>query len=149
MQLVIAEKPSQAKSYADALGANSRKDGYFEGTDYLVAWCFGHLLELAPPDAYDEKYAKWRYEDLPIVPQNWKHVPAKDKAAQLKILKELLNRADVEYVVNAFDSGREGELIFRHVYEYAKSKLPIKRLWIQSMEDAAIRDGFANLKDGS
>jgi DNA topoisomerase-3 len=149
MQLVIAEKPSQAKNYADALGANNRLAVCYEGGGYIVSYCFGHLLELAAPDVYDEKYAKWRYEDLPIIPQTWKHVPYKDKAAQLKILKDLMSRADVEYVVNACDAGREGELIFRLVYEYAKSKLPIKRLWISSMEDAAIREGFANLKDGA
>ena len=137
VRLVLAEKPSVAASIAAVLGANKRGNGCFDGNGYIVSYCFGHLLELAAPDTYGEQYAKWRYEDLPIIPQTWKHVPYKDKAAQLKILKELLNRADVEYVVNACDSGREGELIFRHVYEYAKSKLPIKRLWIQSMEETA------------
>jgi DNA topoisomerase-3 len=149
MNLVIAEKPSQGKTYANVIGASTRKDGYLEGNGYIVSWCFGHLLELAPPDAYDEKYAKWRYEDLPIVPEKWKHVTSKDKAAQLKTLKELMNRADVDCVINACDAGREGELIFRLVYEYAKCKKPTKRLWISSMEDSAIKTGFANLKDGA
>ena len=147
--LVIAEKPSVSRSLAAVLGASQKRDGYFEGGGYISAYCFGHLLELAAPQAYGENYAKWRYADLPIVPQAWKHVPAKDKVAQLKILKELLNRPDVEYVVNACDAGREGELIFRLVYEYAKCKKPVKRLWISSMEDAAIKDGFANLRDGA
>jgi DNA topoisomerase-3 len=149
VRLVLAEKPSVAASIAAVLGASKRGNGCFEGNGYIVSYCFGHLLELAPPDAYDEKYAKWRYEDLPIVPEKWKHTPTKDKAAQLKILKELLNRPDVEYVANACDSGREGELIFRHVYDYAKCTKPIKRLWISSMEDSAIKEGFANLKDGA
>ncbi|MDR0859084.1 MAG: DNA topoisomerase 3 [Oscillospiraceae bacterium] len=146
--LIISEKPSQGKTYAAALGANSRKDGYLEGNGFIVSWCFGHLLELAPPDAYDKKYAKWRYEDLPIVPEKWKHITTKDKAARLKTLKELMNRVDVDCIINACDAGREGELIFRLVYEYAKCKKPTKRLWISSMEDSAIKTGFANLKDG-
>jgi DNA topoisomerase-3 len=149
VRLVLAEKPSVAASIAAVLGANKRENGFFIGDGYIVSYCFGHLLELAAPDTYGEQYKKWRYEDLPIVPQKWIHTPHKDKTAQLKILKELLNRADVEYAVNACDAGREGELIFRLVYEYAKSNAPIKRLWIQSMEDAAIREGFANLKDGA
>ena len=148
-RLVICEKPSVAAGLSTVLGANKRESGFFISNGYIVSYCFGHLLELAAPDAYGEQYKRWHYADLPIIPEIWKHVPAKDKAAQLKILKELLNRADVEYVVNACDAGREGELIFRLVYEYAKSKLPIKRLWIQSMEDAAIRAGFASLKDGA
>jgi len=147
--LVLSEKPSVAASIAAVLGARQKRDGYMEGNGYLISWCFGHLLELAAPDAYDEKYAKWRHEDLPIVPQKWLHTPLKDKAGQLIILKDLMNRADVECVVNACDAGREGEIIFRHVYEYSKSTVPIKRLWISSLEDAAIRDGFTNLKDGA
>ena len=147
MQLIICEKPSQARSYAAVLGANERKDGYYIGNGYIVAYCFGHLLELAPPDAYGE-YAKWRYADLPILPSAWKHVPAKDKAAQLKTIKELMNRHDVDCIVNACDAGREGELIFRLVYEHAKSEKPTKRLWVSSMEDEAIKAGFASLKDG-
>ena len=148
-KLVISEKPSVAASIAAVLGANSRKDGYFEGNGCIVSYCYGHLLELATPDAYGEKYGKWRYEDLPIIPQKWIHMPAKDKSAQLKILKDLLNRSDLEYVVNACDAGREGELIFRLVYEYSKTKAPIRRLWISSLEDAAIREGFTKLHDGT
>ena len=148
--LVLAEKPSVAKSIAAVLGANKRKDGYYtDGNSHIVSWCYGHLLELASPDAYDERYAKWRYEDLPIVPQKWKHVPAKGKEEQLKTLKDLMNRADVDCVVNACDAGREGESIMREAYEYAQCSKPIKRLWISSMEDAAIKAGFASLKDGA
>jgi DNA topoisomerase-3 len=147
--MILCEKPSVAATVAAALGADKKRNGYIEGNGYTVSWCFGHLLELAAPDAYGEQYAKWRYEDLPIVPEVWKHTPAKDKAAQLKILKELMNSDGVDCVVNACDAGREGELIFRLVYEYAKCRKVIKRLWISSMEDAAIRDGFANLKDGA
>jgi DNA topoisomerase-3 len=146
--LVICEKPSQAQGYAAVLGASKRENGYFSDSGYIIAYCFGHLLELAPPDTYGD-YAKWRYADLPIIPSTWKHVPAKDKAAQLKTIKELMNRSDVDSVVNACDAGREGELIFRLVYEHAKSKKPIKRLWISSMEDAAVKAGFASLKDGA
>jgi DNA topoisomerase-3 len=149
LQLIICEKPSVARSIADVLGAKLKHDGYIEGNNFIVAWCFGHLLELASPDAYGDKYKKWRYDDLPIVPQEWKHVPAKDKAAQLKTLKELMNRSDVSEVVNACDAGREGELIFRLSYEYAKCHKPTKRLWISSMEDASIEAGFSNLKDGA
>lgn len=149
VKLVISEKPSVAVSLAAVLGSNTRKEGYFEGNGYIVSYCYGHLLELATPDVYNESYSKWRYEDLPIIPQKWKHVPTKDKAAQLKILKGLFNRSDLEYIVNACDAGREGELIFRLVYEYSKAIIPIRRLWISSMEDSAIREGFANLKDGA
>jgi DNA topoisomerase-3 len=148
MILIIGEKPSQAAAYAAVLGAGERKEGYFIGNGYTVAYCFGHLLELAAPDAYGD-YAKWRYEDLPIVPREWKHVPSKGKTAQLKILKELMNSDGVEYIVNATDAGREGQLIFALVYEYAKCKKPVKRLWISSMEDAAIKEGFTRLKDGA
>jgi DNA topoisomerase-3 len=148
-KLVICEKPGQAGAYATILGANERKSGFFIGNGYIVTYCFGHLLKLAAPDAYGERYKKWRHEDLPIVPQQWIHVPAKDKAAQLKIIKDLLNRADVDCVVNGCDAGREGQLIFGLLYEYAKSKLPVKRLWISSMEPAAIRAGFDALKDGA
>jgi len=147
-KLVICEKPSQAQGIAAAIGANERKGGFFIGNGYIVAYCFGHLLELAPPDAYGD-FAKWRYADLPIVPQDWKHIPTKDKAAQLNTLKELMSRADVDCIINACDAGREGELIFRLVYDHAKSKKPLKRLWISSMEDAAILSGFKNLKDGA
>jgi len=149
MILVICEKPSQAQGYASVLGANERKGGFFIGNGYIVAYCFGHLLELAPPDAYGEQYSKWRYADLPIVPKQWKHVPIIDKAAQLKVLTDLMNRADVECVINACDAGREGQLIFELVREYAKCKKPVKRLWISSMEDSAVKAGFDNLKDGA
>ena len=155
MKLVITEKPSQAKSYAAVLGANERKDdpsragSYFIGSGYIVTWCFGHLLELAAPEAYGERYDKWRYADLPIIPQEWKHIPAKGKSAQLDTVAGLMNRADVDFIINGADSGREGEIIFRNVYHYAKCTKPVKRLWISSMEDAAVRAGFDNLKDGA
>ena len=148
-KLVICEKPSQAKGYAAVLGAGKRENGYFIGNEYIIAYCFGHLLELAAPAAYGEQYAKWKYADLPIVPDEWIHTPVKDKTAQLEILKELMNRADVECIVNGCDAGREGELIYRLVYEYANCRKPTKRLWISSMEDAAIKAGFDNLKDGT
>ena len=148
MQLVICEKPSVAKSISDVLGAKSRKDGYYEGGGYAASWCVGHLLGLAEPQAYDEKYAKWRYEDLPIIPAEWQYVANKDTKKQLKTLCDLMKRSDVDTVINACDAGREGELIFRLVYEYAKCKKPLKRLWISSMEESAIADGFRNLKDG-
>jgi DNA topoisomerase-3 len=148
-RLVLAEKPSVAASLAAVLGANNRLAVYYEGNGYIVSYCLGHLLELAPPDAYGEQYKKWSYDDLPIIPQKWLHVPAKDKAVQLKTLKNLLNRPDLEYVVNACDAGREGQLIFDLVFEYSESKAEVKRLWISSLEDAAIREGFNNLKDGA
>jgi DNA topoisomerase-3 len=148
-RLIITEKPSVARSVAAVLNANERKGGFFIGGGYIVSWCAGHLLELAAPAAYGEQYAKWRYADLPIIPEMWKHIPSKDKAAQLKILKELLGRTDVDCVINACDAGREGEHIFRLVYEHAKCKKPIKRLWISSMEETAIKAGFDNLKDSA
>jgi len=148
-KVVISEKPSVAKSIADVLGAKSRKDGSYEGNGYVVSWCVGHLLGLAEPQAYDEKYAKWRYEDLPIIPEKWQYTANKDTKKQLTILCDLIKRSDVECIINACDAGREGELIFRLVYEYAKCKKPIKRLWISSMEESAISDGFRNLKDGA
>jgi DNA topoisomerase-3 len=147
--LVISEKPSVARSIAAVLGANDKHDGYTEGGGYIVSWCFGHLLELAAPNAYGEQYANWKYDDLPIVPQTWKHAAYRDKAAQLKTLKDLMCRPDVDCVVNACDAGREGELIFRLVYEHAKCRKLIKRLWISSLEDSAIKAGFSRLKDGS
>ncbi|MCL2774871.1 MAG: DNA topoisomerase 3 [Oscillospiraceae bacterium] len=149
MQLVISEKPSVAKSIADVLGAKSRKDGSYEGNGYVVSWCIGHLLGLAEPQAYNEKYMKWRYEDLPIIPDKWQYAANKDTKKQLIILCDLMKRYDVDCVINVCDAGREGELIFRLVYEYAKCKKPIKRLWISSMEESAISDGFLNLKDGT
>ena len=129
------------------LGAKERKDGYLQGNGYLVSWCIGHLLEPAKPDAYG--YVKWRYADLPIIPREWKHEAAKEKKKQLGILAALMNRADVSEVINACDAGREGELIFRLVYEYANCKKHTKRLWISSMEETAIHAGLASMKDGA
>ena len=149
MKLVIAEKPSVAMSLAAVLGATERKDGYLEGSGYLVSWCVGHLLELAQPEVYKEQYAKWRYEDLPILPENWKYEVPKDKKTQLALLCRLMKDKRVDSVVCATDAGREGELIFRLVYEYAGCNKPMERLWISSMEDAAIREGFAHLRPGS
>ena len=147
-RLVIAEKPSVGMSIASVLGAKDRKDGYIEGRDYIVSWGFGHLAELANADTYDEKYAKWRYDDLPIVPANWKYKIPRDKYSQFETLKKLMNRADVSDVINACDAGREGELIFRNIYKMTGCKKPIFRLWISSMEDNAIEQGFRDLKDG-
>ena len=149
MKLVIAEKPSVAMSLAAVLGANEKKDGYLEGNGYLVSWCVGHLLELAQPEAYKEQYAKWRYADLPILPTAWKYEVPKDKKKQLDLLCRLMKDSRVDSVVCATDAGREGELIFRLVYQYAQCKKPMERLWISSMEDAAIRDGFEHLRPGS
>ena len=148
MQLVIAEKPSVAQSIAAVLGAKEKKDGFIEGGGYLVSWCVGHLIGLAQADAYGEQYKKWSYEALPILPHDWQYTIAADKGKQFKILKDLMHRGDVSEVVNACDAGREGELIFRFVYEVAKCNKPMRRLWISSMEDDAIRQGFASLKDG-
>lgn len=148
MNLVIAEKPSVAQSIAAVIGATNRKDGYMEGNGYLVSWCVGHLVELAPADTYDEKYAKWTYDDLPILPNQWQYAVASGKEKQLKILRELMSRSDVDTVTAATDAGREGELIFRLVYNHCNCKKPIKRLWISSMEESAIAEGFENLKDG-
>ncbi|WP_270471839.1 toprim domain-containing protein, partial [Hungatella hathewayi] len=149
MNLVIAEKPSVAQSLATVIGATARKDGYLEGNGWRVSWCVGHLAGLADADSYDSKYAKWRYDDLPILPEHWQMVVGKDKKKQFDILKKLMNAPDVTEVVNACDAGREGELIFRSVYELAGCQKPMKRLWISSMEDSAIREGFANLRPGA
>ena len=149
MILVIAEKPSVSGSLSKVIGATSRKNGYFEGGGYLVSWCLGHLAEYVEPNAYDKKYERWHYEDLPIIPDTWRLAVAEAKKEQFKVLSDLLNRSDLEYIVNACDAGREGESIFRRVYALAGSKAPVKRLWISSMEDASIRDGFAHLKDSS
>ena len=148
-KLVIAEKPSVAQSLAAVIGATVRKDGYLEGNGWRVSWCVGHLAGLADADSYDPKYAKWRYDDLPILPEHWQMVVGKDKKKQFDILKKLMNAPDVTEVVNACDAGREGELIFRSVYELAGCQKPMKRLWISSMEDSAIREGFANLRPGA
>ena len=148
MRLVIAEKPSVAQSLASVLGANQRRAGYLEGSGWLVSWCLGHLAELADAAAYDPDYAKWRKEDLPILPGSWRFTIAKDKRDQFDVLRTLLRREDVTEVVNACDAGREGELIFRTVYALAGCSKPISRLWISSMEDTAIREGFAQLRPG-
>jgi len=147
-KLVIAEKPSVAQSLAAVIGATARKDGYLEGNGWRVSWCVGHLAGLADADSYDPKYAKWRYDDLPILPEHWQMVVGKDKKKQFDVLKKLMNAPDVTEVVNACDAGREGELIFRSVYELAGCQKPMKRLWISSMEDSTIREGFANLRPG-
>lgn len=148
-QLIIAEKPSVAQSIAAVLGAKRRENGYLEGSGYLVSWCFGHLAELASAETYNEAYAKWRYDDLPIVPFSWRWKISRDKWTQFEILKTLLHREDVGSVINACDAGREGELIFRTVYCMAGCTKPTQRLWISSMEDDAIRSGFQNLRPGS
>ena len=148
-KLVICEKPSVAKSIASALGVTSRADGYFEGNGYLVSWCIGHLVGLADAATYDDRYKKWRYEDLPILPNPFRYVVSGEKAAQFHILRSLMERPDVTELVNACDAGREGELIFRLVYEAAGCSQPFSRLWISSMEDAAIREGFCDLRPGA
>lgn len=147
MYLVISEKPSVSQSIGKVLGAYKREDGYLQGRESVVSWCLGHLAEYVAPDVYSDRYRLWDYEDLPIIPEKWKLAVADDKKKQFDVLKELLNCSDFEYVVNACDAGREGELIFRRVYELSGSHLPVKRLWISSMEDKAIQDGFENLKD--
>ena len=149
MELVIAEKPSVAQSIAAVLGATQRKDGYLEGNEYLVSWCVGHLVELAQPESYEEAWKKWSYESLPIIPQEWQHEVKSDTRAQYQILKKLMHDDRVDAVVCATDAGREGELIFRLTYNMAGCKKPMKRLWISSMEESAIRDGFHNLRPGS
>ena len=149
MKLVITEKPSVAKSISAVLGADKRRDGYCEGGNYLVSWCFGHLAELASAEVYDEAYARWSREQLPIIPESWQYSVGRDKKKQLDLLTELMRRSDVTEIINACDAGREGELIFRTVYLLAGCVKPVKRLWISSMEDTAIREGFENLRDGS
>ena len=146
--LIIAEKPSVAATIAAALGAKEKKDGYIAGNGCLVSWCVGHLVQLAEAAAYGEQYKKWSYDSLPILPQEWQYAVASDKGNQFKSLKDLMHRADVSEVVNACDAGREGELIFRFVYDVAGCKKPMRRLWISSMEESAIKAGFASLKDG-
>ena len=148
MKLVIAEKPSVAISIAKVIGANKKKDGYYEGNGYRVSWCVGHLIQMANPDAYDEKYAKWNMADLPIIPSDYKYEVAKATKKQFNILKKLMNDKEVDTVINACDAGREGESIFRLVYNQVNCKKKMKRLWISSMEDNAIKEGFDNLKDG-
>lgn len=148
MKLVIAEKPSVAISIAKVIGATKKKDGYYEGNGYRVSWCVGHLIQMANPDAYDEKYAKWNMADLPIIPSDYKYEVAKATKKQFNILKKLMKDKEVDTVINACDAGREGESIFRLVYNQVNCKKKMKRLWISSMEDNAIKEGFDNLKDG-
>ena len=149
MQLVIAEKPSVANSIADVLGANERCDGYRQGNGYYVSWCVGHLVELEQPQAYGEQYEKWNYDTLPIMPDEWKYEVKEDVKKQFDIVSKLMNFSDVSEVVCATDAGREGELIFRLAYNQAGCRKPILRLWISSMEESAIRDGFDNLRPGA
>ena len=148
MKLVIAEKPSVALSIANVLGVNDKKDGYVEGNGYKVSWCVGHLIQMANPDAYDSRYAKWNMEDLPIFPKGYKYEVTKATKKQFSILKKLMNESSVDTIINACDAGREGEAIFRLVYTEASCKKKVERLWISSMEDSAIKEGFDNLKDG-
>lgn len=147
-KLVIAEKPSVAISITKVIGAKNKKDGYYEGNGYKVSWCVGHLIQMANPDAYDEKYAKWKIDDLPIIPKEYKYEVAKATKKQFAVLKKLMNDKEIDTVINACDAGREGEAIFRLVYLQASCKKKMKRLWISSMEDSAIKDGFDKLKDG-
>ena len=146
MKLVLAEKPSVAMSLSKVIGADQRGDGYMEGNGYLVSWCVGHLVELSQPEAYDEKYAKWKYDDLPILPEHWQYQVSASTKKQFGILKKLMQRKDVESLICATDAGREGELIFRLVYHQCGCKKPVERLWISSMEDSAIREGFQKLR---
>lgn len=148
MKLVIAEKPSVGVALAKVIGANQRRDGYFEGKGYIVSWCVGHLVRMANPDKYDEKYAKWKIEDLPIFPEEYLYELNPKTKKQFALLKKLMQDKKVDTVINACDAGREGESIFRLVYQQAKCKKPIQRLWISSMEDQSIKEGFQNLKDG-
>ena len=145
-QLVVSEKPSVGAAYAKVLGATNRQDGYWEGNGYLVSWCVGHLVELAPPNVYDAKYVKWSISDLPILPERWQYLVSASTKKQFGILQKLMHRPDVDSIVNSCDSGREGELIFRLVYQQAGCKKPFSRLWLSSMEESAIREGFAHLK---
>ena len=149
MKLVLAEKPSVAMSLSKVTGSNQRGDGYMEGNGYLVSWCVGHLVELSQPEAYDEKYAKWKYDDLPILPEHWQYQVSASTKKQFGILKKLMQRKDVESLICATDAGREGELIFRLVYHQCGCKKPVERLWISSMEDSAIREGFQKLRPGT
>ena len=145
-KLIVAEKPSVAMAYAKVLGATNRQDGYLEGNGYLVSWCVGHLVELAPPNVYDAKYVKWSIADLPILPERWQYLVSSSTKKQFGILQKLMHRPDVDSVICATDAGREGELIFRLVYQQAGCKKPVSRLWLSSMEENAIREGFAHLK---
>lgn len=149
MQLVIAEKPSVGKSIATVLGVRNSKDGYIEGNGYIVSWCVGHIVQLFTPDEYDEKFKKYSFDTLPIIPNKFKFKVSDSTAKQYKILKSLMFRPDVDELICATDAGREGECIFRYVYNFSGCRKPVKRLWISSVEDKAIRDGFDNLRDSS
>ena len=149
MKLVIAEKPSVARSIAAVIGATDRQDGYLQGNGYLVSWCIGHLVSFADAALYDERFKKWRYEDLPIIPESWRLTVPPDKRERFDTLRTLFRSEEVSEVINACDAGREGELIFRTVYHLAGCTKPMKRLWISSMEDSAIREGFDSLRPGS
>ena len=149
MKLIIAEKPSVAKSIASALGASSRADGFYEGSGLLVSWCVGHLVSPMDAGGYDERFKKWRYDDLPILPEPFRYVLAPGKEDTFENLCALMDRPDVDTIVNACDAGREGELIFRLVYEMTGCRKPVLRLWISSMEDSAIREGFSDLRPGT
>ena len=149
MKLVLAEKPSVAQSIAKVLKADKRCDGYLEGNDYVVSWCVGHLVELAQPENYDIKYTKWKYDDLPIIPISWLYRVSSTTNKQFRIIKKLMERSDIDGLICATDAGREGELIFRLVYYQCHCQKPFERLWISSMEDSAILDGFKNLKNSS
>ena len=149
LKLIIAEKPSVAKSIASALGASSRADGFYEGNGLLVSWCVGHLVSPMDAGGYDENFKKWRYDDLPILPEPFRYVLAPGKEDAFENLRALMNRSDVDTIVNACDAGREGELIFRLVYEMTGCRKPVLRLWISSMEDSAIREGFSDLRPGA
>ena len=149
MKLVLAEKPSVAQSIAKVLKADKRCDGYLEGNNYVVSWCVGHLVELAQPENYDVKYTKWKYDDLPIIPTSWLYQVSSATNKQFKVIKKLMERNDIDGLICATDAGREGELIFRLVYHQCHCQKPFARLWISSMEDNAILDGFKNLKKSS
>lgn len=149
MYLVISEKPSVAQSIGKVLGAYKKEQGYLSGRDCIISWCLGHLAEYAMPESYDEAYKKWSFEDLPILPEKWKLELDPDKKKQFTVLKKLLSRTDLDYVVNACDAGREGELIFKRVYDLSESRIPVKRLWISSMEDTAVKEGFDHLESGA
>ncbi|MCL2393036.1 MAG: DNA topoisomerase, partial [Oscillospiraceae bacterium] len=148
-KLVICEKPSQAQSFAAVLNAKKREDGFFEGNGWLISWCYGHLVELASADAYGEQYKRWTYDALPILPDAWKYKASEGKKKQLDILRSLMKRKDVDSIVCATDAGREGELIFRLVYEQCSCTKSVHRLWISSLEDAAVREGFEQLRPGA
>ena len=146
MELYIAEKPSVGRTIASVIGANERRDGYWEGNGRMVSWCIGHLVALAMPEAYRSDYQRWRYSDLPILPEKWQYTIVAETKKQFELLRRLMNDSRVTSLVCATDAGREGELIFRLVYQQAGCKKPFSRLWISSMEDSAIQKGFANLK---